>query len=48
MNELSAAMGLTSLDSMDEIVAANYQNYQCYQAGIKNIPGIQFKTVQRS
>ncbi|MEA4907340.1 MAG: aminotransferase class I/II-fold pyridoxal phosphate-dependent enzyme [Anaerolineaceae bacterium] len=43
MNELSAAMGLTSLDSMDEIVAANYQNYQCYQAGIKNIPGIQLK-----
>lgn len=40
MSEISAAMGLTSLESLDEFIAVNYRNYQVYQQGLKNIPGI--------
>ena len=40
MPEVSAAMGLTSLESMDSFVTINYSNYQCYQQGLANIPGV--------
>jgi len=40
MNEFSAAMGLTSLDAMDVIIAANRSNHALYRAGLANIPGI--------
>ena len=40
MNEMSAAMGLTSLESMDEFVNANYRNYKQYQQAIREIPGV--------
>ncbi len=40
MNEISAAMGLTSLESFDEFVQTNYQNYQTYQRGLIGVPGI--------
>ena len=40
MNEMSAAMGLTSLESIDEFVNANYRNYKQYQQALYNIPGV--------
>lgn len=40
MPEVSAAMGLTSLESMDEFVAINRRNYQAYREGVEGIPGL--------
>jgi dTDP-4-amino-4,6-dideoxygalactose transaminase len=40
MNEAAAAMGLTSLESMDEFVAVNRDNYARYSAGLEGTPGI--------
>ncbi len=40
MNEVSAAMGLTGLDSIDTFIAHNRENYEAYGAGFANIPGI--------
>ena len=40
MSEVAAAMGLTSLESIQEFVDANYKNYLAYNKGLKNIPGI--------
>ncbi len=40
MNEVSAAMGLTSLESLEKFVAANYRNYKQYQQEIAEAPGI--------
>jgi dTDP-4-amino-4,6-dideoxygalactose transaminase len=40
MNEACAAMGLTSLESLDQFVEVNYRNYKCYQQEIASIPGI--------
>lgn len=41
MNEISAAMGITNLESVDEIVAGNLRNYQAYQSGLSQIPGVE-------
>lgn len=40
MSELNAAMGLTSLDSMSEFVAANHRNYVEYSRGLDGISGV--------
>ena len=40
MNELCAAMGLTSLESLDEFVAANRRNYHAYRKELVGIPGV--------
>jgi dTDP-4-amino-4,6-dideoxygalactose transaminase len=40
MNEISAAVGLTSLDCIEEFVGTNRRNYECYQSGVKGIPGL--------
>lgn len=40
MNELSAAMGLTSLEAIDEFVDVNYRNYQQYRRELADLPGI--------
>ena len=40
MNEMSAAMGLTSLESMDEFIAVNRRNYEQYQLELAGIPGV--------
>lgn len=40
MSEISAAMGLTSWESMDEFIEVNRRNYKRYQAELKDIPGI--------
>jgi len=44
MNEVSAAMGITSLKSMDEIVELNKRNYKHYKKELENIPGITLLT----
>jgi len=40
MPEVSAAMGLTSLESMDDFIAVNHRNYLAYKDGIDKIPGL--------
>lgn len=40
MSEIHAAMGLTNLEAMDEIIAVNRSNYETYKAGLANVPGI--------
>jgi len=40
MNEVSAAMGLTSMEYLDDIVAVNNRNYLDYLRVLSGIPGI--------
>jgi dTDP-4-amino-4,6-dideoxygalactose transaminase len=40
MSEASAAMGLTSLESVDDFIEANRRNYQLYKQQLRRIPGI--------
>lgn len=44
MSELSAAMGLTSLDSMDEFVTTNRRNYELYREELADLPGVTMLT----
>lgn len=48
MNEISAAMGLTGLESLDEFVAVNYRNYKEYRRQLDDVPGLQFVTYDES
>lgn len=40
LNEISAATGLTNMESMDEFVAANRRNYQTYRKELGEIEGV--------
>jgi dTDP-4-amino-4,6-dideoxygalactose transaminase len=40
MSEIHAAMGLTNLEAMEEIIAINRRNYEAYKAGLADVPGI--------
>lgn len=40
MNEIAAAMGLVSLDNIEEFVETNYRNYQTYGEELSDIPGL--------
>ncbi len=40
MVEVCAAMGLTNLDGIDAVVAANRRNYEAYRDGVAGIPGL--------
>ncbi len=40
MNEVSAAMGLTSLEGMDEVVDINFRNYKRYEQKLAGFDGI--------
>lgn len=40
MTEICAAMGLTSLDALDELVSVNRRNYNVYRQALKGIPGL--------
>lgn len=48
MSEVSAAMGLTGLESLDEFVAVNHQNYQQYHRELAGIPGVRILTYDES
>ena len=40
MNEVSAAMGLTSLESIDEFISVNYLNYKIYEKELEDLKGV--------
>ena len=40
MNEPCAAMGLTSLEAMDEVFACNRRNHERYARGLCGVPGV--------
>jgi dTDP-4-amino-4,6-dideoxygalactose transaminase len=40
MSEVAAAMGLSSLESIEDFIAVNNNNYMAYQAGLANLPGV--------
>jgi dTDP-4-amino-4,6-dideoxygalactose transaminase len=46
MSEVSAAMGLVSLEQVDKFIAWNKQNYEAYYAQLKRVPGIRLITYQ--
>lgn len=48
MNEISAAMGLTMLEGLDEIKKVNYSNYKKYQRELSGIPGIKLISFDES
>jgi dTDP-4-amino-4,6-dideoxygalactose transaminase len=48
MSEVSGAMGLTSLESMEEFIAVNRRNYDCYQEGLAGIPGVSLFPVNQA
>ena len=44
MNEVSAAMGLTSLESINEFIAANRANHELYREHLAGVPGLRVLT----
>lgn len=42
LNEVSAAMGLTNLDSMEEFIASNRRHYRQYQDQLAGVDGVSF------
>jgi dTDP-4-amino-4,6-dideoxygalactose transaminase len=40
MTEVCAAMGLTSLEAVEDILLANRANYEAYDTGLRNLPGV--------
>lgn len=40
MPEVCAAMGLTSLETLDDFIAVNRRNFALYRAGLAGLPGI--------
>jgi len=40
LNEVSAAMGVTSLESMETFVATNRNNYHAYLKNLRDVPGV--------
>jgi len=44
MSEVSAVMGLTGLESLDEFIAINYRNYDQYRRELEGLPGVHFLT----
>jgi dTDP-4-amino-4,6-dideoxygalactose transaminase len=40
MNEMSGALGLTSLESMDDFIAVNRVNHAAYAEGLRGLPGV--------
>jgi dTDP-4-amino-4,6-dideoxygalactose transaminase len=44
MSEVSAAMGLTSLESIEEFIATNYRNYKQYREHLAEVPGVSLIT----
>ena len=40
MAEMAAAMGLSSLEHVDEFVTANRENHEAYRAALQEVPGL--------
>lgn len=47
MDEFSAAVGLTNLESLDDFMAANRRNYGRYAGGLAGIPGLRLYEFDR-
>lgn len=48
MNEISGAMGLTALESLDEFVDVNRHNHKLYQQELDGLPGVSILTYDES
>jgi dTDP-4-amino-4,6-dideoxygalactose transaminase len=48
MSEVSAAMGLTSLESLSQFIAINRRNYLQYREELRDVPGIRVMTYDES
>jgi dTDP-4-amino-4,6-dideoxygalactose transaminase len=48
MNEMSAAMGVTGLESVEEFIATNHRNYKQYQAELQGLSGVKLVTYDES
>jgi dTDP-4-amino-4,6-dideoxygalactose transaminase len=48
MSEVSAAMGLTSLESLEEFIEVNRRNYRCYQEELAGISGVSLLPVNEA
>jgi dTDP-4-amino-4,6-dideoxygalactose transaminase len=48
MSEVSAAMGLTSLESLEEFVETNRGNYEVYKQELNDIPGLKLFAVNEA
>ena len=48
MSEISATMGLTSLESLEEFIEINRRNYLCYQRELAGIPGVSLLPVNEA
>lgn len=48
MNEVSAAMGLTGLESLEDFIALNFRNYQLYQHELSDLAGVRMITYDES
>lgn len=46
MNEFSAAVGLTNLESLEEFVAVNRRNYAAYRLALSGLPGVRLLEFQ--
>jgi dTDP-4-amino-4,6-dideoxygalactose transaminase len=44
MSEVSAAMGLTGLESLQDFIAVNNRNYKQYRQELEDVPGLQLIT----
>jgi dTDP-4-amino-4,6-dideoxygalactose transaminase len=44
MTEICAAMGLASLNRLNEILAVNLRNYELYRQALKGVPGVTVKS----
>lgn len=44
LHEVSAAMGLTGLESLEQFIDVNYRNYKRYQVSLDSLPGIKLHT----
>jgi dTDP-4-amino-4,6-dideoxygalactose transaminase len=40
MSEIAAAMGITSLESLDDFIAANRERYDRYSQELQGVPGV--------
>ncbi|MDQ3815608.1 MAG: aminotransferase class I/II-fold pyridoxal phosphate-dependent enzyme [Armatimonadota bacterium] len=48
MDEMSAAMGLTGLESLDKFIAVNTANYESYGRELRGIPGVHLLAYDQS
>jgi dTDP-4-amino-4,6-dideoxygalactose transaminase len=46
MNELCAALGLTTLESVEEFIAVNRRNYELYRRELTGLPGLELVTYE--